>query len=242
MNLRAAVAIYCDGCFVSGELNVGRTVTALEIQEHNHERVSLYLDGEFAFGLPLVEASRLHKGQVLSEQEIADLRQEDAITRAFDQVVQLLARRPYSIAEIRHSLESKHVDPQIEDEVLARLTRLGYVDDRAFALYWIENRERFRPRGTRALRYELRQKGIAPDIIDAVLDGLDVHDSAYRAAQEPLRRLRNPNKQDFRNKVSAFLVRRGFDYEIVREVVEQLIRELEEEQPEYFAEQQTDEE
>lgn len=236
------MATYADGCFVLGERTVGRTITALEIQEHDHERVNVYLDGEFAFGLPLINAAGLRKGQTLSDQEIADLRQENDITRAFDQVVKLLARRPYSIAEIRHSLESKHVDPQTSEEVFARLTRLGYVDDRAFALYWIENRERFRPRGPRALRYELRQKGVAADLIEAVLEELDVHDSAYRAAQEPLRRLRKPNKQDFRNKVGAFLVRRGFEYEIVREVVEQLIRELEEEQSEYFAENQTDEE
>jgi len=221
---------------------VGQTITALEIQEHDHERVSVYLDGDYAFGLPLIEAARLRKGQVLSEEEIATLRQEDDINRAVDQVVKLLARRPYSVFEIRHHLESKRVDRPTIEEALVRLERLGYVDDHAFARYWIENRERFRPRGPRALRYELRQKGIDESLIQTVMDELDAHDSAYRAAQEQVRRLHHPQKQDFRSKIGTFLVRRGFEYEIVREVIEQLTQELEEQQPEYFAEKQTDEE
>lgn len=221
---------------------MGQTITALEIQEHDRERVSVYLDGEFAFGLSLMDAARLHKGQVLSDEEIAGLRQEGEVARSVDQIVRLLARRPYSVFEIRHHLESKRVDLPTIEEVLVRLERLGYVDDHAFARYWIENRERFRPRGPRALRYELRQKGIDESLIETVMDELDAHDSAYRAAQEQVRRLRHPKKQDFRSKIGTFLVRRGFEYEIVREVIEQLINELEEQQPEYFAENQTDEE
>jgi regulatory protein len=236
------VAFYADGCFVLEDMIVGQTITALEIQEHDHERVSVYLDGEFAFGLPLIDAARLRKGQVLSDEEITALRQEDDITRTVDQIVRLLARRPYSVFEIRHHLESKRVDLLTIQEVLVRLERLGYVDDHAFARYWIENRERFKPRGPRALRYELRQKGIDESLIETVMDELDTRDSAYRAAQEQVRRLHHPKKQDFRSKVGTFLVRRGFDYEIVREVIEQLTNELEEQQPEYFAENQTDEE
>src|SRR5690606_39823515 len=116
------------------------------------------LVGEFAFGLPDTEAARLRVGQTLSEQEIAALREIDAISRAFDRAVRLLARRPYSAAEIRRSLASHEVAPAVIDEVLARLETLGYVDDYAFAQYWVENRERFRPRGARALRYELDRK------------------------------------------------------------------------------------
>jgi regulatory protein len=225
-----------------GILNVAQTITALEIQKRDKDRVSVYLDGEFAFGLPIVDAARLHKGQALSEQEIAHLRNIDDVSRALDRAVRLLARRPYSSAEIRRHLESKQVATPIIEEVLARLERLGYVDDRAFAQYWIENRDQFGPRGPRALRYELHQKGVSDDIIQAALDRLDTHDSAYRAAQAQMRRLRGLSQQEFRNKLGSFLARRGFDYDIVRDVTNQLITELQEEQPDYFANDQTYEE
>ncbi|HVO70838.1 MAG TPA: RecX family transcriptional regulator [Aggregatilineaceae bacterium] len=221
---------------------MARTITALEIQKRDKDRISIYLDGEFAFGLPIVDAARLHKGQVLSEQEIARLRGIDDLSRALDQAVRLLARRPYSSAEILRHLGSKQVAEPVIEEVLAKLEQLGYVDDRAFAQYWIENRDQFGPRGPRALRYELHQKGVSDAIIQAALDKMDPHDSAYRAAQAQVRRLRGLSQQEFRNRLGSFLARRGFDYDIVREVTGQLITALQEEQPDYFADDQAYEE
>jgi regulatory protein len=217
---------------------MGRTITALEVQKRNKERVNVYLDGEFAFGLPIIEATHLQKGQLLAEEQIKALQAIDTLARALDQAVKLLSRRPYSTAEIRRHLESKEVPSAVIDEVIAKLAHLGYVDDRAFAEFWIENRERFRPRGPHALRYELRQKGIAADLIDAVLSEFDAHDSAYRAAQEKVRRLRHLTPEQFRTKLGAFLVQRGFAYDIVREVIDQVIDELRENEPEFFADEE----
>jgi regulatory protein len=214
---------------------VNRTITALEVQKHDKERVNVYLDGEFAFGLPVIDAVRLQKGQLLSEEDIAALQVIDDVTRAFDQAMSLLARRPYSTAEIRRYLESKKIAPPVIDEALARLTQFGYLDDRAFASFWIESRERFRPRGPRALQYELQQKGIPSDIIAASLEYLDAHESARRAAGEKTHRLRGQTRAEFQNKLGAFLVRRGFSYDIAREVMDQLISELDDEDPEFFA-------
>ena len=213
-------------------------MSKLEIQKRNTDRVSVYLDGEFAFGLPALEAARLHTGQVLSDDEIAALREIDAVARAVDRAVRLLARRPYSRAEIRRNLDSKEIAPAVIDDALARLERLGYVDDRAFALYWIENRERFRPRGARGLRYELRQKGISESIINEVLDGLDPASSARQAAEDKVRRLRGLGPDEFRQQLGSFLVRRGFDYDVVREVVDHLLAE----RPDDFESEQTNEE
>lgn len=214
---------------------MGQTITALEPQKRQRDRVSVYLDGEFAFGLPDVEAARLQVGQTLSEEAIAELRAVDALTRAFDRAVRLLARRPYSAAEIRRSLASKEIAPGVIDEVLARLESLGYVDDYAFAQYWVENRERFRPRGARALRYELRQKGIADAIIQQALDGFDSAESAYAAAHDQVRRLRGLDRRTFRTRLSGFLARRGFEYGTVREVVDRLIHEFDETDRDFFA-------
>lgn len=214
---------------------MGQIITALEPQKRRRDRISVFLDGEFAFGLPDIEAARLRVGQELSEQEIAELRAIDAVSIALDRAMRLLARRPYSVAEIRRSLASHETAPNVIDEALARLETLGYVDDYAFAQYWVENRERFRPRGARALRYELRQKGIADAIIQQALDGFDGADSAYAAAQEQVRRLRRLDRRTFRTRLSGFLARRGFDYGTARETVDRLIHELDETDKDFFA-------
>lgn len=72
------------------------TVTRLERQKKHPERVNVYLDGEFAFGLPDIDAARLSKGQTLSEAEVALLRTQDTLARAVDQGLRLLASRPRS--------------------------------------------------------------------------------------------------------------------------------------------------
>ncbi len=218
-----------------GMARVERIITALEVQKRNQERVSVYLDGEFAFGLPAIEAAHLHRGQALSETEIAALRALDDMTRAVDHAARLLARRPYSRAEIRRSLTAKGFVPETVDGALARLESLGYVDDLAFAQFWVENRERFRPRSPQTLRHELRQKGLAADVIETALSTLDARESAMRAAQELLRRLRGRTRSEVENRLGAFLARRGFSYDTAREAIEGILAHLDEEQPEYFA-------
>ncbi len=213
---------------------MSRTITALEPQKRDQERVNVYLDGEFVFGLPLVDAARLHVGQSLSEDEIAALRGIDAVARAVDRAVRLLARRPYSTAELRRYLTKKEVAPPVIDETLDRLEQSGYVDDQAFARFWIEDRMRFKPRGLRALRYELHQKGIASSLIEAALAEVDPGEAAYQAAQERLSRLRGQPKRDVRTALGAFLVRRGFNYDVARDAVTRTITELEDHEPDYF--------
>lgn len=213
----------------------GRTITGLEIQKHDRERVSVYLDGEYAFGLSPIAAAQLKTGQVLTQAEIDALCTLDEVTRAVDYAARLLARRPHSTAEIRRRLEARQFSASAIDQALDRLAELGYVDDRAFARYWVENREQSRPRGPQALRYELRQKGIAADLIETVLAETNPRDSALRAAQTALRRWRGQTRAAVRQKLGAFLSRRGFDYETVHEAVSALIEQLEDEQPEFFA-------
>jgi regulatory protein len=212
-----------------------RRITGLEIQQRDKERVNVYLDGEYAFALSRVTAAHLKTGQMLTQSEIDALRAHDEVTQAVDYAARLLARRPYSCAEIRQRLQTRHFADSAIEQALTRLAELGYVDDRGFARYWIESRERFSPRGPQALRYELRQKGIAPDVIDAALVEMNALDSAIRAAQAAARRWRGLPREVARQKMGAFLSRRGFDYETVHEAVSAVFDQLIHEQPEFFA-------
>lgn len=198
------------------------TITELKFQQRNKERVNIYLDGEYAFGLDAVEAARLHKGQVLSEAEIAELKAQDERNRAFDRAVQFLSYRPRSRVEVERYLRGKSIDEVVRDDVIARLERAKYLDDEAFARFWLENRERFRPRGERALRYELRQKGVSDEIIAHVLSDLDDEASAWRAVEGRLFRWANLPGDEFRQKVVGYLSRRGFDYNTISLTLEKV--------------------
>lgn len=216
------------------------TITALELQKRNKERVNVYLDGEFAFGLNVLDAARLHKGQVLTDPEIHALKARDEIVQAYDRAVAFLSYRPRSIAEVRQNLVEKKIDDAVIEAVIARLREQGYVDDAAFARFWINNRQEFKPSGVRALRFELRQKGIASEIIDEALAEIDVAEAAYRAAKDKARRLRGNDKRTFRQKVGSLLARRGFDYDTARTVTDRLIEEFSEEEADFFTGQNDD--
>jgi regulatory protein len=206
-------------------------VTELRYQKRNLERVNVYLDGEFAFGLPDIEAAKLRPGQYLNDADIERLQGVDVEQRAYDRAVNFLSYRPRSQAEVRRNLAGAQTDAAVIERVIERLTRQGYLDDVEFTRYWIENRSQFKPRGARALRDELRRKGVDDETSAELLSGLDAEEEAYRAAQGRASRLAPlliSDPQVFRRRLSDFLVRRGFDYDVVRAVVTRLEKELSE--------------
>jgi regulatory protein len=201
-------------------------ITALVFQKRNPQRVNVHLNEHFAFGLAAIEAARLRVGQFLSAQEVAELQERDAEERAHERALNLLSYRPRSVAELSHRLRQADVSPTAVEAALARLERVGLVDDRAFAHYWVENREAFQPRGHRMLRWELRQKGVADQIIDEVLTPLDETATASRLARRRALRLRHLDDVTFRRRLSAYLARRGFPYSIIADVVQEAWEEL----------------
>lgn len=202
------------------------TITALRMQRKNKERVNVYLDGRFAFGLPAMVAARLKKGQYLSDEEIARLKAVDEEERAYERSLRFLSYRPRSIAEVRRYLKRCQIDPRVIDAVVERLIRAGYLNDQAFVSFWVDDRERFRPRGRQALRHELRQKGVADEIIEEALSSLDEEASAYRAGLAQARRWQKLDRRQFGQKLGSYLLRRGFAHEVVWPVVERLWQEL----------------
>ena len=214
-----------------------QTITLLERQKNNPERVNIYLDGEFAFGLNELDAAMLRKGQQLTEGEIDELRQKDAVVKAVDAAANLLSYRPRSTQEIRERLLKQSFNDVVADAAIDKLQRLGYLDDRAFARFWIEDRNRFKPLGRRALSFELRNKGIADSIIQEILEEIvDDHGGAYEAAQKRVRQMRGTTKREFKQKIGAFLQRRGFGYEAANAALNQLIQEIADDDPEFFTE------
>ena len=192
-------------------------ITKLEFQKKNPDRVSVFLDGRFAFGLPAIIATHLKRDQCLSDAEIESLQAEDTIETAYGKALNYLSYRPRSRAEVNRFLEKRDLPESQIEAVAARLERAGLLDDEAFAHYWVENRERNQPKGPRALRYELRNKGISNQIIERALAPVDVRDSAYRSAARKAQQLAHLDQGAFTKKMIQYLARRGFDYEVARE-------------------------
>lgn len=189
------------------------TITALKVQKHNKERVNVFLDGQFALAVTMLVAATLRKGQYLNDAEIERLKQEDERNKAYNRAIRFLGFRSRSQAEMARYLHDKGYADEVVNDTVSRLIDEQYLDDEAFARFWLENRERFRPRGRQALRYELRQKGISDEVIDTVLIDLDEDELAWVAVERKLHRWKNLTEQDLKKKIVGFLSRRGFNYE-----------------------------
>jgi len=207
-----------------------KRITALTVQKRNPDRVNVYLDGEFAFGLSRIVAAWLEQGRSLSQQEIEELIQKDTSEVAFQKAIKLLDYRPRTGQEIRQKLQQKGFEPGQINQVVERLIAAHLIHDEKFAAAWVESRNQFRPSSQRVLRYELRSKGIDEEIIEEALQSSEEDlELARRAAQKMVRRLSNLDWQEFRKKLSAFLARRGFSYETVTQVVKTSWDELQSE-------------
>jgi regulatory protein len=150
-----------------------------------------------------------------------------------------LEARSRSVQEVRRRLTRAGYRSDLVEGAIAQMAELGILDDEAFARAWVESRDRARPRGERAIREELRIKGVDRTSIDLVIEerrqaagGADGESgesdggagSADHVAAErllgrharTLGRIADPRQR--RQRAYALLARNGFDPEICREV------------------------
>jgi len=214
-------------CLAGSRLFVYMTkkITALKTQKRNPNRVNVYLDGEFAFGLARITAAWLKIGDELTPDKIANLQAEDGVEVALQRALNFLSYRPRSAREVVDNLRKHETPQQVIDRIMERLENNGMVDDERFARRWLENRSEFRPRGAFALRAELRQKGVADRIIDQVLVGLDESRLAFEAGRKKVPKIKARDETEFKRKMYGFLSRRGFGYDAISEVVDLLWNE-----------------
>jgi regulatory protein len=202
-----------------------KKITAIEVQKKSPNRVNIYLDGEFAFGLARIVAAWLRVGQELDEKKIEQLQAEDARERAFQQAMLFLSYRARSESEIRKNLQKHEIPEPIIDQTLERLRQGGLANDSQFAEAWVENRSTFRPRSRRMMAMELRQKGLNDESVKSALTSVNDEALAYEAAQKRATRYINLEWNEFRKKLSDFLARRGFSYSVTSTIVTRIWNE-----------------
>src|SRR5579884_3026523 len=110
----------------------------------------------FTSGRPLdvsrlvAEEAGLRPGAFLDDVRLAKLRDRDVFEETLNRALRFLETRPRSEREVRTRLDQKGATPDLIDSVVERLRAIGLIDDSAFAEFWVENRNRFSPRGARA--------------------------------------------------------------------------------------------
>lgn len=149
----------------------------------------------------------------------------EGVARARAQLLRLLKTRPRSKYEARTRLRQKGFSNTVIEQVIEMAEANGLLDDEAFAKLWIEERALLKPKGRQALEQELREKGIDREIISKLLkeSSLDEYAAARQLIEERLSRYRFENPQDRERKLSAFLRRRGFSFQLINKILKELL-------------------
>ena len=203
-------------------------ITKLEVQQKKKNRCSVYLDTVFAFGISvdLVVQFGLKKGRSLSEAEIADIQLEESKRHAKDRAIRFLSFRDRSEKEVVDKLRSLKLEDPVINWVMDELKRMQLIDDQRFARAFAQNKMITKPMGEYLLRRELTAKGItevvAQQAIDQIYQEYEPVALAKELAIKQAKKNRRLEPVKLKKRVSDFLLRRGFGWDIIHDVMDEL--------------------
>jgi regulatory protein len=138
--------------------------------------------------------------------------------KILDKVYRFLSLRPRSEKEVADYLKKREISPSDFEKIFKILKEQKLVDDWEFAKWWLEQRETFKPKGKIALKAELKQKGIAEEIIEKALAQIEEESLAKEALAKKAKTYRKLPPEEFFRKISQFLSYRGFSWQTIEKV------------------------
>lgn len=211
-------------------------ITAITPQKKNFRagktpRFNIFVDGKFALGMSADELilKKIKVGSELQVEDLLNIKKTDEEVRFYNLAVGYIARRPRSEKELRDYLFRKKVEGAVTEKIVEKMRRLNFINDSDFATWWVNQRqESSRPKGERAIKFELYRKGVSKEIIeeafsDNLPDGserVSELDLALKSGEKKKRSLQGLEKRKYYEKLGRFLAGKGFNWEITKEAIE----------------------
>ncbi len=213
-------------------------ITSVEPQKKNPKRFNIFLDGKFAFSADedLVVEYRLISDKEIDQEKIEKLLFEAEVGKLMERMYRLFNIRQRSEKEVRDYLRNLSFKRKVKGEevmsevaielLIKKLKQKKMLNDEEFAKSWVEARSK--KKGKIAIKRELFQKGIDREIIEEVISGQVTVDSEAQVAEKILEKKmriwKNLPPLKFKKKAYEFLMRRGFEYEPVKDIVEKYLK------------------
>lgn len=169
-------------------------------------------------------SSGLRSGQELTAGELEKLKDTSQFDKLYNRTLMLIARRPRSRWELEDYLRRKDSPAPLTEQILNKLSELGYVDDSKFAQLWVENRRLLRPTSRRRLIQELRQKRVPQEVIEEVLTEDETDELSV--LREMVIKKRRQAKYHDDLKLMQYLARQGFSYGDIKTVLNEVSEEF----------------
>lgn len=210
-----------------------KKITKIEYQKKNKDRVNVYLDDVFAFGIDLniMIKHSLTKNMELDDDFIEEIIKAEEESHVYNHALSILSRSAKSEKQMRDKLKEKGYDISFIDNAIEKLKLQRYLDDNRYSEMFINSKINESKYGKRRIKEALYEKGIDRETIDEKLKVLSNEDELQRAISLGLKKLKSLKEDDKRKKsmkLINYLVGRGFEYGTVRQAVSKLVDNFDE--------------
>lgn len=193
-------------------------------QQKNKNRVNVYLNDKFGFGIDLDNFVLLHLkvNQELTDTEVVDIVKKAEYQKTLDKLLRFAMVRPRSEKEVTDYFRRKKVHESLYEKLLEKLTHLELIDDLKFAKWWVDQRQNFKPKTKRILKIELTKKGIVKEIIDNVLGEtvVDEEKMAKDLIERKAYKWKGLEPREAKQKKSQYLAGKGFSWDLIEKVTQ----------------------
>ena len=206
-------------------------ITSISLQVRDKNRVNVSVNGKYRFSLDYTQLADLgvKVGNEYTEEQLAELENESQFGKLYMRALEYSLMRPHSQYELSQYLYrktrdtltktgsiKKGVSKALTERVYDRIILKGYVNDEAFARYWVENRQLRKGISKRKLQAELAAKGVDRSIVESLLSETE------RSDEEEIQKIieKKAGRYADEQKLTAYLARQGFGYEDIKQAIE----------------------
>lgn len=204
-------------------------ITKIAIPAKSPRKRSIHLDGKWAFNClaNVVERFKLVIGMDLTDAELEKVKGAETQQKALDKGLAILSKRLHSTAEIRTKLSKAKYSPDQVESAIVQLTRLGYLDDARFAKSKASAAAEYRKHGRRRAYVELIKSGVEKETARRTSEEVyEAHDSlkvARELAAKKAPSLLRLDRQTARRRLTGMLLRRGFNFDEIKPVLDEVL-------------------
>lgn len=203
-------------------------ITKIEVQKRNKDRVNIYLDNEYAFSISmeLVYKESLKAKMEIDVERLKDIADKEGYLKCKNTALRIIERSFKTEKEIRDKLKEKeYTDNQIEKTV-EFLREYNFINDESYVKAYIN--DKLATRGRQKIKYDLIKKGVDKNLIDEKLSCIDSEDeknTAFNLAKKKYNSIKKSESDTYKlsGKLYRFLMSKGYNYELVKDVVKEVI-------------------
>lgn len=204
-------------------------ISKIETQKKNKDRLNIYIDDAFAFGLSVdvFVKYNLKKDQEIDNEFIEEILLAEENNKAINLGVKYLSYRQRSIKEVKDHLKRKGYEESIVQITIDYLVEKKYLNDLEFAESFIRDKSYLNKYGINKIRYELMNKGISKEIIARTLkfDDDEEYNNAMELAHKKMKSYKKLDRDSIYRKLGGFLQRKGYRYDTVSKVIRDVLDE-----------------